>query len=59
MSTCKEAVCIECGASGECVIEDCIESGGDSAVCCYCRVEEGDTEYDDACEECKEALDNR
>lgn len=59
MSNCDGVECTECGASSSCVIDDCIENGGDSAVCCYCRVEGGSMEYEEACEECKEALDDR
>ena len=55
--SCSDAECSDCGGSCECVTEDCIESGGDSASCGFCKVQAGDMEYDDACADCQLELD--
>ena len=57
MSSCDGVECSECGASSECVIEDCIENGGDKSTCCFCKVQAGDMEFDKACDECKTELE--
>jgi hypothetical protein len=53
-STCEEAECSDCGSTGECVVEHCVESGGDSALCCCCAIEEGSLEPGEECEDHKD-----